>query len=161
MNHRKKCFNGIVKEATMWRRPQADRGRIYNGREKQMSQRTRKSTHKNYTATADWMFKCIDCVESWRPLKGLEVWLAIQVPGWMIVSLGIHGPVQIQCFISVKRIIWGILWPFYKVFQKIFFVFRPFRNLWKSVMILGYYFYTEKDWEKLMIDVFRKKKILE
>lgn len=120
-----------------------------------MSQRTRKSTHKNYTATADWMFKYIDCIERWRLKKGLEVWLAMQVPGWMVVSLGIHWLVQIQCSIPVKRNILGILWLLYKGSQKIFFVFS---NLRKIATILGYYFYTEKGWERLMIDVFRKKK---
>lgn len=137
MNHRKKWFNGIVKEVTMWRRPQADRGRIYKGRGKQMSQRTRKSTHKNYTATADWMFKCIDCIESWRPWKGLKGWLAIQAPGWMIVSLGVHGLEQIRCCVSVKRIVWefcGYFTMVVKRFSACSDLSAVFERVWWSVV---------------------------
>lgn len=97
----------------------------------------------------------------WRmkAIKGLESWLGVQVPAWVILSPGICCLVQVHDFISAKKKL-GIMWSFCKGCQKIFFTFRPFNGPWKNAVIPGHCFYSEEDSrfeEWFVMDTFRKK----
>lgn len=104
MNHRKKGFlchsewDSYVKEAVGWQKKYIKEG------EKQMSQRTRKSTHTNYTATTDWMAKCIDYVlKDESPESRWKTGWQYRYQFVWLLSSGIHCHMQIQHFMSARN----------------------------------------------------------